>query len=499
MSGIQVKMVLIPKREEFSDAERARLWWSREDYARFRQVLIDWKRANMHRISHTDNILSINFEHIDDDDIRQHEEAVAAADAVAAAAAAAADAIAAAAAAPATAPALSKVPPEAQQATADTTTPVVAAAAAAAATAAEVAIAEKEDRVERYGALESKKEAAKGEASTNGGYAQSPSRGHGDISDDENPAAQKRIGQRPSRLSHTTNVGRGRFSPGRSLRRAQTFVRNTPSIDGRLKAVPLSDLQATTQSLREWRKMLDQRRPAASIPNASGMDSRDRAVSLQQQQQPYKRRGRATPSLTRTVGENIQDAQDRSNLDGTGDGKEDPEEIKEEKHQRALSDPVGPMFSNPVMVAFQRQQREAAALQAGLEEKEQARAAATVEAAVAEAAAKRTAAEKVIENEEKHVEQAETIDGEETTEAQIFEGGSRFGWVEGEAPAGGKEPVVQMGLNDAPGSTAAAAVVGIRMAKDGVSPLSLRARDSVENLQNFAEEPSAAKPVPLSA
>ena len=37
-------MVLIPKREEFSDAERNRLWWGREDYGRFRQVLIDWKR-----------------------------------------------------------------------------------------------------------------------------------------------------------------------------------------------------------------------------------------------------------------------------------------------------------------------------------------------------------------------------------------------------------------------------------------------------------------------
>lgn len=489
-------MVLIPKREEYSDAERARLWWGREDYARFRQVLIDWKRANIHRISHTDNILSINFEHIDDEDIRKHEEAVAAADAVAAAAAAAADAIAAAAiAAPATAPALSKVPPETQQASPDVTTPVVAAAAAAAATAAEVAIAEKEDRVERDGAVDSKTEAAKGEASTNGGYTQPPIRGHGDSSDDENFAAQKRIGQGPSRRSHIYKVDRGRFIPARSLRRAHTFVRNTPSPYGHLKAVPLSDLQATTQSLREWRETLDQRRPVVSVSNASSIDSRGRAVSLQQQ---HKRRGRATPSLIRKVGENIEAAQDRSNLDDRGDDKEDPEETKAEKHHRALSDPVGPTLPNPVMVAFQRQQREAAALQAGLEEKERARAAATVEAAVAEAAAKR-AAEKVIENEETPLEQAEMIDGEETTEAQICERASRFGLDEGEAPAECKEPVVQMGLNDAPGSMAAAAVVGIRMAKDGVSPLSLRARDSVENLQNFAEEPSASKPVSLSA
>lgn len=489
-------MVLIPKREEYSDAERARLWWGREDYARFRQILIDWKRANIHRISHTDNILSINFEHIDDEDIRQHEEAVAAADAVAAAAAAAADAIATAAiAAPATAPSLSKVPPEAQQATPDVTTPVVAAAAAAAATAAEVAIAEKEDRVERDGALESKNEAAKGEAGTNGGYMQPPIRGHGDISDDENFAAQNGIGQGPHRRSNTCKVDRGGFILARSLRRAHTFVRNTPSPYGHLKAVPLSDLQATTQSLREWRKTLTQRRPVASVPNASGMDSRDRAVSLQQQ---HKRRGRATPSLMWKVGENVEDAQDRSNLDDRGDGKEDPEETKAEKHQRALSEPVEPMLSNPVMVAFQRQQREAAALQAGLDEKEQARAAATVEAAVAEAAAKR-AAEKEIGNEETHMGQADMIDGEETTEAQICEGASMFGLIEREAPAEGKESVVQMGLNDAPGSTAAAAVVGIRMAKDGVSPLSLRARDSIENLQNFAEEPSVSTPVSLSA
>ncbi|CAM9375650.1 unnamed protein product [Scytosiphon promiscuus] len=64
----QVKMVLIPKREEFSDAERIRLWWGRDDYAAFRQVLIDWKRANAHRISHSDNILSINLSDIDEDE-----------------------------------------------------------------------------------------------------------------------------------------------------------------------------------------------------------------------------------------------------------------------------------------------------------------------------------------------------------------------------------------------------------------------------------------------
>lgn len=87
-------MVLIPKREEFSDSERARLWWGREDYASFRQVLIDWKRANVHRISNSDNILSIDLADIDEDyedghdNDRDHDEAVAAADATAAAAAA---------------------------------------------------------------------------------------------------------------------------------------------------------------------------------------------------------------------------------------------------------------------------------------------------------------------------------------------------------------------------------------------------------------------------
>ncbi|CAM9420325.1 unnamed protein product, partial [Ectocarpus sp. 13 AM-2016] len=64
----QVKMVLIPKREEFSELERVKLWWGREDYSQFRQVLIDWKRANAHRISHSDNILSINLSDIDEEE-----------------------------------------------------------------------------------------------------------------------------------------------------------------------------------------------------------------------------------------------------------------------------------------------------------------------------------------------------------------------------------------------------------------------------------------------
>ncbi|CAN0118015.1 unnamed protein product, partial [Ectocarpus fasciculatus] len=106
----QVKMVLIPKREEFSELERVKLWWGREDYSQFRQVLIDWKRANAHRISHSDNILSINLSDIDEEEesatdqdyspslpaavassryTRDHDEAAAAAEATAQAAAAA--------------------------------------------------------------------------------------------------------------------------------------------------------------------------------------------------------------------------------------------------------------------------------------------------------------------------------------------------------------------------------------------------------------------------
>ncbi|CAM9907360.1 unnamed protein product, partial [Discosporangium mesarthrocarpum] len=64
----QVKMVLIPRREEYSEAERALMWWGREDYWRFRQVLIKWKHQHPHRLSSNDNILSIDLESMDNDE-----------------------------------------------------------------------------------------------------------------------------------------------------------------------------------------------------------------------------------------------------------------------------------------------------------------------------------------------------------------------------------------------------------------------------------------------
>eukprot|EP00611_Tribonema_gayanum_P028364 TRINITY_DN7277_c0_g1_i1.p1 TRINITY_DN7277_c0_g1~~TRINITY_DN7277_c0_g1_i1.p1 ORF type:complete len:384 (-),score=74.60 TRINITY_DN7277_c0_g1_i1:38-1189(-) len=64
----RVQVVLIPKRDEINDFDRYRLWWSRDDYAKFRQVLIDWKTINADKISPTDNILSINLSDLDAED-----------------------------------------------------------------------------------------------------------------------------------------------------------------------------------------------------------------------------------------------------------------------------------------------------------------------------------------------------------------------------------------------------------------------------------------------
>lgn len=60
-----IKLVLIPKREEFNEFDRFCLWWGRDDYSKFRQVLIDWKVTNAHRITPKDNILSINLSDLD--------------------------------------------------------------------------------------------------------------------------------------------------------------------------------------------------------------------------------------------------------------------------------------------------------------------------------------------------------------------------------------------------------------------------------------------------
>ncbi|CAM9349732.1 unnamed protein product [Choristocarpus tenellus] len=69
----QVKMILIPRREEYSPSERILMWWGRDDYGRFRQVLIEWKRRNADKLHEGDNILSINLSTIDDDDDNDNE------------------------------------------------------------------------------------------------------------------------------------------------------------------------------------------------------------------------------------------------------------------------------------------------------------------------------------------------------------------------------------------------------------------------------------------
>ncbi|CAM9921087.1 unnamed protein product, partial [Phaeothamnion confervicola] len=48
---VRVKMILIPRREEITDIDRCRLWWGRDDYAQFRQVLIEWRRRNADRFT----------------------------------------------------------------------------------------------------------------------------------------------------------------------------------------------------------------------------------------------------------------------------------------------------------------------------------------------------------------------------------------------------------------------------------------------------------------
>lgn len=642
-------MVLIPKREEFSDAERIRLWWGRDDYAAFRQVLIDWKRANAHRISHSDNILSINLSDIDEEEEvaesmdtsrdapaplepvpssppdynYAHEEAAAAADATAqAAAVVVAAAQAAAEAAKASAAAVTS------QANA-----AAAAAAAGAATAAEVAAMEAEElereqlelctaqseaAEEEQEAEEEEEEqdrladawevevavakamsaavaaagggvfvgagmptASSAEATTDeDGVLSDIAEGHEGREDQEEP----RIGACPepeakkTRSSFTMSMGgsAGRRFPNWSpeggsngtfpLRRAFTQSGESsspPAIGvGRLKAVPLSESQATTESLRAWRKGFDARLAVAKDGDDDGDDDdsggfeedRARATSLQQQTRNYAQLGRATALvMSRTkwasdvgcsgdtvataaaaapaaaaavaaaeagidgideisVGGNAIDTGPGGESGDSGDDvvhqeEEQEEEEREggEKLSRTLSDQewsasrrsstrlaapltgAAPALSaNPVMAAFERERKEAVARQAEIEEAQVARASAMVRAAKAAAAAASAVAEAAAD-----ASGTEKSNAQPTTDDDDWQCSSGQG--------GRTDPsILQLGLNDAPGSAAAASAVGLRMAADGVSNLSLRSKDSVENLQKLGGEHSWG-PVALSS
>lgn len=655
----QVKMVLIPKREEFSDSERIRLWWGRDDYARFRQVLIDWKRANAHRISHSDNILSINLSDIDEEEeeeelgenndgqddeavasyIRDHQEAAEAADAIAAAAEAGKAAEAAAAAA------------VTAQAAA-----VATAAAAAAATAAEVAalnaeevekerlqvlaaaVAQQQQRQEQQAlqqqqAAEEEVKVEEEERSGDDGAA-SPDAWEAEVSlakamaaavaaagggisgglmapdfsadddsvlsdvaeGDEGLEDEPRIGEVKrlgkdrlySRKSFTcgTAVGPGAAAaPTRAgvpdwsssggsngtfpLRRSQTFGEEqqisqsppSPAGGGRLKAVPLSEAQVMTESLRTWRKNFDARNAQVGGGDDDGeLEDRGRAMSLQQQTRNYAQRGRATALvLSRTkwasdvagVGSSLaapaagaagafghlQGRPASGGVGATGSGAvaaaaatgggaasssgsngersggggasldEGEQQEGGEKHLRALSDQEwsaarrtsssaneegSSSIGGPVLGAFDREMRKAATRQAEVDAAQAARAAAMVKAAAAAAAEATAAAEAAAETKP-------TAWGEQP--AGVAGGGSFS-----EAVAGGDAAiaagaaagsVVELGLNDAPGSAAAASAAGLRIATDGVSNLSLRAKDSVENLQELGEH--SWGPLPLSS
>ncbi|CAN0033266.1 unnamed protein product, partial [Hapterophycus canaliculatus] len=313
------------------------------------------------------------------------------------------------------------------------------------------------------------------------------------------------------------------------LRRAFTQSGESPPSSaaavGRLKAVPLSESQATTESLRAWRKGLDARL-AVSKDDGDGdgdgdgdfEEDRGRAMSLQQQTRNYAQLGRATALvMSRTkwasdVGASedtaataaaaapaaaaaaaVAEAEasgeslsgDGGAVDGRGEsggsGEEEEEEEEEggEKLLRTLSDQQwctsrrsssslaaptkseASLPSNPVMAAFERARKEAAARQAELEEAQVARASAMVRAAAAAASGAKA---------------AETGAQPTTSAWQSVPGG-----------ASADPSVLQLGLNDAPGSAAAASAVGLRMAADGVSNLSLRSKDSVENLQELGE------------
>eukprot|EP00612_Vaucheria_litorea_P001817 CAMPEP_0171456370 /NCGR_PEP_ID=MMETSP0945-20130129/2882_1 /TAXON_ID=109269 /ORGANISM="Vaucheria litorea, Strain CCMP2940" /LENGTH=250 /DNA_ID=CAMNT_0011981777 /DNA_START=60 /DNA_END=809 /DNA_ORIENTATION=- len=61
-----VELRLIPPRNELSEKDKLKQWWTREDYGQFRQVLINWKKRNLHKLSPTDNILSVDLDEMDE-------------------------------------------------------------------------------------------------------------------------------------------------------------------------------------------------------------------------------------------------------------------------------------------------------------------------------------------------------------------------------------------------------------------------------------------------
>ena len=424
-------MVLVAKREELSDEDKARVWWGKDDYARFRRVLIEWKLANMHRVSQSNNILSLRFGGVDDEDTKDHHEPVAAADA---------------------------------------TTAAAAAQAAAAATAAEVARAQEEDRAAREKALASEKRTEE-RAGVEGLTKPKANRRH--LS-----RASFSLGENGITLGSSNGGGikgvEAYFANNDTgarttlpFRRINTFVTDPPpTLESPLRAVALSDLQATAQSLREWQKTF----------NAQG-------------------KGRAAPKLAGPVGPEVE--QDSSDSEDMSSGEEEETETEGLSDQSVSpSNAARATGANPVLIAFERQQREAAALRAELEEDERARAAAMVKAAKAEAAKAEAAKETKAEaTKETKAEAAKETKAEVVKETKAATSGGEE--MAGAEHGGGGEPVVQLGLNDAPGSAAAAAAVGVHVATDGVSNLALRSRDSIENLQALDKE--SCSPEPLSS
>ncbi|CAN0568267.1 unnamed protein product [Ectocarpus sp. 12 AP-2014] len=323
------------------------------------------------------------------------------------------------------------------------------------------------------------------------------------------------------------------------LRRALTFGEvgggHSPSSPadsggGRLKEVPLSEAQAMAESLRAWRESFDVRNAFFGGESGEGdaEEDRGRAVSLQGQSRSFARRGRATALVTsgtkwtsdvvgggegsssveakglglepggRSGGEEGSGAMaggggaasdGSSNGGGCVDRGQRQDGVGEKTH-RTLSDQEwsssrrvvemaaseAASLTNPVMAAFERERKEAAARHAEVEEAQAARAAAMVKQAAAAAKAG---------------------NGEVAPAAAAAVGAaSAAGAAEddGELHVGS---VVRLGLNDAPGSAAAASAAGLRIAAEGISNLSLRSRDSVENLQEMGEQ--SWGPLPLSS
>ncbi|CAN0118081.1 unnamed protein product [Ectocarpus fasciculatus] len=297
---------------------------------------------------------------------------------------------------------------------------------------------------------------------------------------------------------------------------------------GRLREVPLSEAQAMAESLRAWRQSFDVRNAFSSEFDEEEED-RGRAMSLQVQSRSFAQRGRATALvLSRTKwnsdlvggGEGSSSSVEAKGLglqpggrsggeegsgamaggggaasDGnsSGGGCVDQGQRQDgggEKTHRTLSDQEwsasrrtvemaaaseAGSLTNPVMAAFERERKEAAVRQAEAEDAQAARAAAMVKQAAAAATAK-------------------AGDGEAPAAAPAAGAAAGAAEDNDELHVGS---VVRLGLNDAPGSAAAASEAGLRIAAEGISNLSLRSRDSVENLQERGEQ--SWGPLPLSS